>query len=125
MAIALKTMEMMNIDLGLFTETKLITGLHTLGGFGYEVFATEAKNAHQGGVALFYRKAEDWHIEGVKTFGPNVIGATLVSGEWRRSIIGAYIPPSEEDGKTLESIRLAAHKLRKNPLILLGDLNVD
>ena len=44
LAIALKTMEMMNIDLGLFTETKLIKGLHTLGGYGYEVFATEAKN---------------------------------------------------------------------------------
>jgi hypothetical protein len=32
-----------------------ITGLHTLGCYGYEVSATEAKNTHhQGGVALFY-----------------------------------------------------------------------
>jgi hypothetical protein len=41
----------LNIDLGLFTETTLITGLHTLGGFGYEVSATEAKNIHQGDAA--------------------------------------------------------------------------
>jgi hypothetical protein len=37
----------MNIDLGLFTETTLITGLHTSGGFGYEVSATEAKNIQE------------------------------------------------------------------------------
>jgi hypothetical protein len=45
-------METMNIDLGLFTETTLITGLHTSGGFGCEVSATEAKNiVHQGDAA--------------------------------------------------------------------------
>jgi hypothetical protein len=83
--------------------------------------------------ALFYRqykKAKDWHIEGrVKTFGRNVIGATLVvsGGSWQRgSIIGAYyIHPSKEDGKTLECIELAAHRMWSNPPILLGDLNVD
>jgi exonuclease III len=125
LAMALQTMESMNIDLGVFTETKLIKDLHTHGGYGYTVCATESKNTHQGGVALFYKKAKDWHIEGVKTFGPNVIGATLVSGSWRRSIIGAYIPPSEEDGKTLEWIELAADRLKRNPIILLGDLNVN
>jgi hypothetical protein len=125
LAMALETMESMQVDLGVFTETKLVKDLHTRGGYGYTVCATEAKNTHQGGVALFYKKAKDWHIEGVKTFGPNVIGATLVSGSWRRSIIGAYIPPSEEDGKTLECIELAADRLRRNPIILLGDLNVD
>lgn len=93
--------------------------------YGYTLSATEAKNTHQGGVALFYRKAANWHVEGVKRFGPNVIGATLVSGNWRRSIIGAYIPPSETNGETLKFIQLAAHKLRKNSIILLGDLNVD
>jgi hypothetical protein len=41
----------MNIDLGLFTKTTLITGLHTSGGLGYEVSATEVKNIHQGDAA--------------------------------------------------------------------------
>jgi hypothetical protein len=36
---------------GLFMETTLITGLHTLSGFGYEVSATEAKNIHRGDAA--------------------------------------------------------------------------
>jgi hypothetical protein len=44
-------METMNIDLGLFTETTLITGMHTWGGFGCEVPATEAKNIHKGDAA--------------------------------------------------------------------------
>jgi hypothetical protein len=45
-------MKTMNIDLGLFTETTLIKGLHTSGGFGYEVSATEeTKNMHQGDAA--------------------------------------------------------------------------
>jgi hypothetical protein len=45
-------MATMNIDLGLFTETTLITELHTSGGFVYEVSATEAsKNIHQGDAA--------------------------------------------------------------------------
>jgi hypothetical protein len=62
---------------------------------------------------------------GIKRFGPNVIGATLVSGNWQRSIIGACIPPSKEDCKTLDLIETAAHRLRGNPLILLGDLDAD
>ena len=115
------------MDLALLMETKLVKDLHTLGGYGYTVCATESKNTHQGGVALCqYTDAKDWHIEGVKRFGPNVIGAILVSENWRRSILGAYIPPSEEDGKTLDLIEAAANKLRSNSLILLGDdLNVD
>jgi hypothetical protein len=44
-------METMNIDLGLFAETTLITGLHTSGGIGCEVSAMEAKNIHQGDAA--------------------------------------------------------------------------
>ena len=47
LTMALETMKTMNIDLGLFTEKKLITELHTLSSCGYEVSATEAKNTHQ------------------------------------------------------------------------------
>jgi exonuclease III len=57
LAMVLQMMESMNIDMGLFTETKLVTGKHTVNGYGNTLSATEAKNTHQGGVALFYRKA--------------------------------------------------------------------
>jgi hypothetical protein len=36
-----------------------------------------------------------------------------------------YIPPSEEDGSTIELIQAAVMKEAELPLILLGDLNVD
>ena len=79
---ALKTMESMNIDLVLLTETKLVKDLRALGGCGYTVRATESKNTHQGGVASCCKEAKHQHIEGAKRFGPNVIGATLISGSW-------------------------------------------
>jgi exonuclease III len=123
---ALRCMRLMGIDLGVFTETKLVDGTYTREAEGYEVVATEAKSNHQGGVALFYRKtAENWVIEGTRPFGPNVIRTTLVSGKKRWVIIGAYIPPSEEDGHTIECIQAAATIHPRSPLILLGDFNVN
>jgi exonuclease III len=123
---ALRCMRMMNMDLGILTETKLTDGRHTRAAEGFDVVATKAKNKHQGGVAIFYRtdKNDKWVIEGTKCFGPNVIRATLVSGRKRWLIIGAYIPPSETDGSTLNYIQSAAHEAN-NPIILLGDLNVN
>jgi exonuclease III len=123
---ALRCMRLMGMDLGILTETKLVNGTYTREAEGYEVVATEAKSTHQGGVALFYRKTtENWVIEGTRSFGPNVIRTTLVSGKKRWIIIGAYIPPSEEDGQTLEFIQAAAVTDSRSPLILLGDFNVN
>ena len=126
---ALRCMRLMNIDLGIFTETKLVQGYHTTSAEGYDIITTEAKSKHQGGVALFYRKSDKFHVEGTKTYGPNVMATTLVSGRRRWRIVGAYIPPSEVDGSTLDHIQTAAATAmtasRNTPLIMLGDLNVD
>lgn len=40
-------MRLMGIDLGVFTETKLVDGTYTREAEGYEVVATEAKSNHQ------------------------------------------------------------------------------
>ena len=122
---AIETMESMKVDLAAFTQTNLVEDSHARGGRGCAVRATKSKNTHQGGVALLCKKAKDWSVESVRTFGPNATGATLVSGRWRRSIAGTCIPQSEEDGKTLEWMELAAGKLRRNPVTPLGDLSVD
>jgi len=125
----MRCMRLMNIDLGILTETKLVQGCHTVSAEGYDIVASAAKSKHQGGVALFYRKSKNFHVEGTRTFGPNVIGATLVAGRKRWRIVGAYIPPSEVDGSTLDFIQAAAAAAATSsqhiPLILLGDLNVD
>jgi exonuclease III len=123
---ALRCMSQMNVDLGILTETKLSHDKYAKMAFGYAVVATKA-SATQGGVALFYRKAKGWSLESTRTFGPNVIRTTLVSGQKRWYIIGAYIPPSEEDGSTLECITQARNTVGNHrwPVVVLGDLNVD
>lgn len=121
---AMRAIRQMNMDLGILTETKLVEGLHTTNCEGYEIISTKAKSQHQGGVALFCQTSKEWHLEGTQTFGPNVIKTILVSGRKRWTIVGAYIPPSEEDNSTLDCIQTATSRL-DSPLILLGDLNVD
>jgi exonuclease III len=121
---AMRCMRTMNIDIGLITETKL-QGYHTTLCEGYDIVATKAKSKHQGGVALCYRKSDYFHVEGTRTFGPNVIRATLVSGRKKWRLVGVYIPPGEEDGSTLECAQAAAAVSSDLPLILLGDLNAD
>jgi exonuclease III len=99
---ALRAMDQMRIDFGLFTETKIPHNMYTKECDGYTVFATRAESSTCGGVALFYRTASlHWSIEGIRAHGPNVISCTLVSGLRRWSLIGCYIAPSETDGATL------------------------
>ena len=123
---ALRCMRQMNIDLGILTETKFNTDRYTKAAEGYKVVGTKAEDG-KGGVALIYRDSKGWGLESTQTFGPNVIRTTLVSGGKRWYIIGAYIPPSEVDGKTLDYITQAKETVsnRNWPTILLGDLNVD
>ena len=92
---ALRSMQQMRVDLGFLTETKLDHEMYTKRCCGYKVLSTKAASRHQGGVALFWRhKSSRWSIEGVRTFGPNVIRGSLVSGNHRWTLVGAYIPPS-------------------------------
>ena len=121
---ALRAMDQMNVDLGLFTEAKLTDGIYTRYASAYNVIATEATSPHQGGVALFYRNSEHWHIESVRKYGPNVISFELVTGHRRWAVVGAYIPPA--DVTTLENITQAFEAFpHGRQLLLLGDLNVN
>ena len=56
-----------------------------------------------------------------------MVKATLVSGDKRWNIIGAYIPPSDEEGVTLEFLTNAYTSIQNPawPVIVMGDLNVD
>jgi len=123
---ALRAMDQMNMDFGLFVETKLTHDKYTKDCCGYTVYATKAKSSFQGGVALFYRsESKLWSIEGLCSHGPNVLSCTIVSGDHRYSLIGAYIAPSETDGDTLQFLAEAVHTRCAHPLIFLGDINVD
>jgi hypothetical protein len=51
----LRAMNKMNMDIVLFTETKLTDDQHTKKAFGYDVVATKARSKAQGGVAQILR----------------------------------------------------------------------
>ena len=123
---ALRCMKQMNVDIGLLTETKLSNDRYTKSAEGYRVEGTKA-DVGKGGVALVYQDSKAWGLESTRTFGPNVIKTTLVSGQRRWYIIGVYIPPSEIDGATLDCVQQAkdATNNARWPTIMLGDLNVD
>ena len=48
---ALRTLQQVNIGMGVLHETKLTGGIHTRYISGYNIWATEAEIKHQGGVA--------------------------------------------------------------------------
>jgi len=123
---ALRCMQQMNVDVGLLTETKFHNDMFTKGAEGYTVTGTITEG-NAGGVALIHRTRKGWGLESTRTFGPNVIRTTLVSGQRRWHIIGVYIPPSEENGETLDLLTQAYESIHNPnwPVILLGDLNVD
>jgi len=92
----------MNIDLGIFTETKLTSDRHTKFQFGYHVVATKAPNSHTGGVALFWRyDAKTWHVEDPMSVTPNTILALLVSGQLQWHIISVYSSPTTDPRQTV------------------------
>jgi hypothetical protein len=121
MALVMKTMRTMKINIGILTETKVDEGMYTKAAHGHTIFATEARSNYQGGVA----ENKQFIIEGTRSFGPNVIRTTLVSGEKRWTIIGCYIPPSENDLNTLDFIQSAIQHDNNNEIIQLGNLNVN
>lgn len=122
--LALRSMEQMNVDLGILTEAKLTDGIYTRFSSGYHVCATTARSHSQGGIALFYRDSPYWQVESVKRYGPNVMSFQLVTGGIRIAAVGAYIPPA--DLSTLEFVNRALDDLPQGQQpLLLGDLNVD
>mmetsp|Transcript_5724 Transcript_5724/g.8521 ORF Transcript_5724/g.8521 Transcript_5724/m.8521 type:complete len:1130 (+) Transcript_5724:164-3553(+) len=123
---AIRCLKQMNVDIGILTETKLSNDMYTKSFLGYRVVATKMEG-NTGGVALVYRDRAGWGLESTICYGPNVIRSTLVAGDKRKYIIGVYIPPSEENGKTLDFIREAVESVPNSrwPIIMLGDLNVN
>ena len=127
LTLAIKAIQYMNIDIAVFTETKLQPNTYTHGAYGYTVYATESQNKHQGGVALIIKDSTKtkFVIEGVQKHGPNVIRAILQSGNNKWLIIGCYVPPGDPDhGDTLNNLQRATVDSNKfDHMILLGDLN--
>jgi hypothetical protein len=119
---ALRAMEAMDVNIGVFLESKVTGRICAQSSSGYSVVASDAPSAHQGGIALFWRpnksyKVEDWQIR-----GPNMLSFTIVTGKQHFFVVGCYIPPN--DLSTLQHIIQAWNKCPRGHIpILLGNLN--
>jgi exonuclease III len=121
---ALRACEQMRIDVGILTETKLSTDRYTRSAYGYTVFATTTTHFNQGGIALiFTNKSLYFQIEAQRKHGPNVISCIITTGLRQYPVIGAYIPPG--DTTTLAFISEASNRFPGQPILLMGDINVD
>ena len=125
LAVALRAMEQMNMDFGVFQETKVTRNdLRTRFSSGYQLVCTDAAASNQGGVALFYRESDFFSVESVHKWGPNVISFILVMGGRKFGFIGGYIPP--DDTTTIQFIQKAVdHQPEGMAFFLMGDLNAN
>ena len=119
------TLHKMGADIGILTETKFNNDKYTQNCFGYEIIATKAISSQKGGVAICVKKeSKHWHVEGTRTYGPNVINTIIVSGQDRWNLIGAYVSPNKNTGETIAEISKAANR-NTHRIIFAGDLNTD
>ena len=92
LAVALRAMEQMNVDFGVFQEMKVTKDdIRTRFSSGYRLVCTDAASSHQGGVALFYRELDFFSVESVQRWGPNVISFVMTTGNQSFGCIGGYI----------------------------------
>ena len=86
---------------------------------GYTILATDAPSAHCGGVALLYKESAQFELEEATIRGNNVISFELETGSERYFVVGAYIPPSENDASTIKCVTDAFTNRPKGYLPLL------
>lgn len=61
-------LEVQNIGIAILTEMRIpeTAPIHTQYSSGYTIFSTYTKVKNQGGIAIAYRQAKNWHIESEK-----------------------------------------------------------
>jgi hypothetical protein len=77
---ALRAMEAMDIDLGVFLETKLTGGVYTWNSSQYSIIACNAPSAHQGGIAFFWWANKMYKVEDRCIHGPNMLSFVILRG---------------------------------------------
>ena len=98
---ALRAMDSMGIGVAFLMETKLAKGIYIRCTSRYQVLASDAVSARQGGVALCWKEGIDYVIEEQRVWGANVVTCHLITGKTQYYVVGAYIPPA--DTGTLEN----------------------
>ena len=63
-------------------------GIHTHYSAGYKVWDKEAEIRYRGGSTIIWRKEARWQVEGVTSFGPNVVSLKITVGRKRYNVVG-------------------------------------
>ncbi len=114
----------MDVDIGVFLESKVTGRIYTRSSSGYPVVPSDAPSTHQGGIALIWRPNKSYEVEDWQICEPNVLLFTIVTGSQQFFAMGCYIPPN--DLSTLQHIVQAWNEcLHGHIPILLGGLNVN
>ena len=107
------------------TETKISNQCYPKTSFIYNILASEDSKNNRGGVAIFYQTTCPLYTaEDGKIYDTNVVALTVVSGKFRRRLIGVYLSPTHIEEKTWLALRKAVQEAR-DPIWFLGDFNVD
>ena len=119
---ALRGLSEMKIDLCVLTETKMVES-YTRRFEDYKVMAS-ISDGKKGSVAVVFKETSWWHAEGVKFVGANIVSMNVHVGDRRWSLIGVYLPPSEEVGPTIGQL-IQEMDTAEYPLIVMGDFNTN
>ena len=92
-------------------------GIYTRGLAGYSIVATDAPSRHRGGVAVFYRPAPHFMVEGVHKFGPNTVGFQMATGARWWYIVGCHLAP--DNTSTIERVVKALKERPKGSELLV------
>ncbi len=85
-------MAAMDVDIGIFQETKVTDGIYTRMLSGYSVVASNAGSVHQGGIALFWRPNKSYEVEDWRVRGLNVLLFVIVTEEEQYYAVGCNNP---------------------------------
>ena len=103
---ALRTMYQMRVDFGILTETKITTTC-TRGIAAAIQFLLLMPRANSKVEWLYFieQRIHGGALKAKWPMGQMSCRCVLVSGEHRWNLLGAYIPPSETDGETMNYVQ--------------------
>ena len=73
-------MAQVQVDCGMFQETKLTCTVYKQESRGFRVTATAAPSAHCSNFAIFYHEAKHFAIKEIRLHGLNLISLQMVTG---------------------------------------------
>ena len=121
---AMRGISQSKMDLGVFQETKLKKRIYTRESSGYRLVATKAPSVHRDGVSVFYRAAENFSVEALKTYRESVFSFHLALGNRRWFIVGCYLAP--ENASTIEDVVVdISQRPQGSAVLVVGDFNTN